>query len=134
MPTHRHFAFFDNGSLYYKYINNQNFITLRRSVLMRSYCVPIFIILALKLWPVSIEQNKVSRSVTSRSRSESKFHEYIPECIDAIFLSANFHHPSFQIVSCIDETKLALSNVSRSITWKSRSKSLFCKFMPQHIH
>ena len=36
---------------------NQNFMNSNQSVLMRTCCVPIFITLASKLWPVLVEQN-----------------------------------------------------------------------------
>ena len=49
---------------------------------------------------------KISRSITSRSRSKWKFREYIPKRIDNILLCANFYLPSFKIVACIDGTKL----------------------------
>ena len=51
---------------------------------------------------------KVSRSITSRSRSELKFREFIPKRFKDILLCADFYHRSFKIVPCINKTKLPL--------------------------
>ena len=45
---------------------------------------------------------KFSRSITSRSRSKSKFRKFIQKRIVEILLCATFYHTSFEIVAYID--------------------------------
>ena len=71
---------------------------------------------------------KVSRSITSRSRSELKFRKFIPKRFNDILLCANFYHRSFKIVACINETKL-------SPTYKNFNANTFkVKVIFDYIH